>query len=80
MKINNEQLKDIGLTQYPSPRQHLWGDWEDLEFNTRTNELFYHSCVDGELELCCRVTDFEHLKQAIYDGFPSLRNELNLDI
>lgn len=79
MKVTNRDLEDLELRQYPPPRQHIWGDWENLEYNNKTGELFYHSCVDGELELCCRITDFEHLKQAIYDGFPSLRNFLNLD-
>lgn len=77
--ITKEQLEEIGLIQYKFPQQHLWGDWEDLEFNSRSKELFYHNCVNGDLTLYRKVIDFEDLKQAIYDGFPQLRNELNLD-
>lgn len=78
MKVKEEDLKTIGLTQYPK-RPHIWGDWEDLEYNNKSGDLYYHNCVDGSLELYRKVTDVEDLKQAIYDGFPNLRNELNLD-
>ena len=77
--MSPEELKEIGLNPYPSPRQHLWGDWEDLEYNTKTKELFYHNCVNGDLTLVCKIKDIEHLKQTIYDNFPFHRNELNLD-
>lgn len=74
-----EDLKLIGLHPYPSPKQHLWGDYEDLEFNFKTKELFYHNCVNGDLDFICKVKDIEHLKQAIYDAFPQIRHEFNLD-
>jgi hypothetical protein len=68
MKISKKQLEEIGLHQYPT-KQWLFGDWENIEFNNKTNELFYHSCVDGSVELYRQVKDFEDLKQALYDGF-----------
>lgn len=68
MKITLEQLREIGFIQYPK-QPHLFGDWEDIEFNQKTNELFYHNCVDGSIELYRKVKDFEDLKQALYDGF-----------
>lgn len=68
MKITKEQLKEIGFIQYPK-KPHLFGDWEDIEFNQKTNELFYHNCVDGSIELYRKVSDFEDLKQALWDGF-----------
>ena len=68
MKINKEQLQEVNLYQYPE-KHHLFGDWEDIEFNQKTNELFYHSCVDGSLDLYRKVKDFEDLKQALWDGF-----------
>ncbi len=77
--MSPEELKVIGLIQYPYPKQHLWGDWEDLEYNTKTKELFWHDCGNGDLTLICKIKDIEHLKQTIYDNFPFHRNELNLD-
>jgi hypothetical protein len=68
MKISKEQLEQVKLYQYPK-KPYLFGDWEDLEFNQKTNELFYHSCVDGSVDLYRKVKDFEDLKQALYDGF-----------
>lgn len=68
MKISKEQLESVELYQYPK-EHHLFGDWEDIEFNQKTNELFYHSCVDGSTDLYRKVKDFEDLKQALYDGF-----------
>ena len=68
MKISKEQLENIGLKQYPK-KQNLFGDWEDIEFNNKTKELFYHNCVDGSVELYRRVKDFEDLEQALWDGF-----------
>lgn len=68
MKITDEQLKSIGFRQYPK-HPHLFGDYEDIEFNQKTNELYYHNCVDGSIELYRKVKDFEDLKQALYDGF-----------
>lgn len=65
MKISKEQLENIGLKQYPK-KQNLFGDWEDIEFNNKTNELFYQNCVDGSVELYRRVEDLE---QALWDGF-----------
>jgi hypothetical protein len=50
-------------------RANLWGDNEDVAFNIHTNELFYHSCVDGNLKLYRRVKSVEDLEQALYDGF-----------
>lgn len=68
MKITKQQLESINLIQYLK-QPHLFGDWEDIEFNQKTNELFYHSCVDGSLDLYRKVIDFEDLIQALYDGF-----------
>lgn len=68
MKITNEQLESIGFIQYPK-HPHLFGDYEDIEFNQKTNELYYHNCVDGSIDLYRKVNDFEDLKQALYDGF-----------
>jgi hypothetical protein len=76
--MNQEEIEAIGLRQYPD-KPHLYGDWEDIEFNSKTKELFYHSCVNGELTLYRKVKDVEDLKQALYDGFPDNRRELNLD-
>ena len=42
MKILEEDLSEVGLYKYPK-RSHLFGDWENIEFNQKTNELFYHS-------------------------------------
>lgn len=78
MKISDSDLDKIGLMVYPD-KPWIWGDYEDLEFNNKTGELFFHNCVNGDLDLYCKVKDIEGLKQAIYDGFPFLRNELNLD-
>jgi hypothetical protein len=52
---------------------------EDLVFNSKSKELFYHSCIDGELTLVRTVKDIEDLKMAIYDGFPYHRGQYNLD-
>lgn len=68
MKITKEQLETVNLYPYRE-HSHLFGDYEDIEFNQKTNELFYHSCVDGSTELYRKVSDFEDLKQALYDGF-----------
>lgn len=76
--IQSEILEEIGLRPYPKT-PWIWGDWEDLEYNNKTHELFYHSCIDGTLTLYRKVKDGEDLKQAIYDGFPEIRNEFNLD-
>jgi hypothetical protein len=76
--MNKEELNTIGLYPYPD-RPHLFGDWEDIEFNSKTKELFFHNCVNGELTLYRKVKDIDDLKQALYDGFPNNRNELNLD-
>ena len=40
MRISKEQLESFGLFQYPK-QPHLFGDWEGIEFNQKTNELFY---------------------------------------
>lgn len=66
--ITAEELKKIGLRQYPK-HPHLFGDWEDIEFNIKTKELFYHDCVNGDIDLYRKVKDLEDLKQALYDGF-----------
>lgn len=50
MKITKQQLEELQLYQYPNVK-YLYGDYEDIEFNQATNELFYHSCVDGSVEL-----------------------------
>jgi len=76
--ITKDEIEGIGLYQYPK-KPHLFGDWEDIEYNNKTKELFYHNCVNGELTLYRKVTDIDDLKQALYDGFPSNRNLLNLD-
>lgn len=68
MKITKQQLEELQLYQYPNVK-YLYGDYEDIEFNQATNELFYHSCVDGSVELYRKVKDFEDLKQALFDGF-----------
>tara|TARA_R110000782_G_scaffold12334_1_gene37171 strand:- start:178 stop:402 length:225 start_codon:yes stop_codon:yes gene_type:complete len=68
MKITEEELSELGLYRYPK-REHLFGDWENIEFNKKTNELFYHNCMDGSVELYRRVKNFEDLTQALYDGF-----------
>lgn len=68
MRINKEQLESVGLFQY-SENPHLFGDREDIEFNQKTNELFYFNWVDGSTELYRRVKDFEDLVIALYDGF-----------
>lgn len=68
MKISKEQLEQVGLSQYPK-KPHLFGDWEDIEFNQKTSDLFYFNCVDGSTELYRKVKNFEDLKQALYDGF-----------
>ena len=68
MKITKEQLESLHLHQYPN-KPHLFGDWEDIEFNQKTNELFHLNCVDGSLDLYRKVKDFEDLKQALWDGF-----------
>ena len=70
MKITTDQLKEVNLHQYPT-QQHLFGDWENIEFNQKTNELFWFDCIDGSTELYRKVKDFEDLKQALYDGFGS---------
>lgn len=67
-QITTEQLKEIGFIQYLN-KPHLFGDWEDIEFNQKTNELFYHNCVDGSTELYRKVKDFEDLQEALWDGF-----------
>jgi hypothetical protein len=56
-----------------------FSDMEDLVFNSKSKELFYHSCIDGELTLVRTVKDIEDLKMAIYDGFPYHRGQYNLD-
>jgi len=66
--MNKEQLEELGLYQYPK-QSHIYGTWEDIEFNSKTKELFYHDCRDGSLELYRKVKDLEDLKQALYDGF-----------
>lgn len=68
MRISKEQLESFGLFQYPK-QLHLFGDWENIEFNQKTNELFYFNCVDGSTELYRKVKDFEDLVIALYDGF-----------
>jgi len=68
MRINKEQLESVGLFQYPK-QPHLFGDLEDIEFNQKTNELFYFNWVDGYTELYRKVRDFEDLVIALYDGF-----------
>jgi hypothetical protein len=68
MKITNEELDSIGFIQYPD-HPYLFGDYEDIEFNQKTNELFHHSSVNGSVKLYRKVKDFEDLKQALYDGF-----------
>ncbi len=68
MRISKEQLESVGLFQYPK-KPHLFGDREDIEFNQKTNELFYFNWVDGSTELYRKVKDFEDLQQALYDGF-----------
>jgi|TARA_R110000782_G_scaffold144871_2_gene237687 hypothetical protein len=73
-----EEIEEIGLRVYPN-NPNLFGDWEDIEYNNKTKELFYHSCIDGTLTLYRKVTDIEDLKQALYDGFPDNRRDLNLD-
>jgi hypothetical protein len=78
MKISNKDLEDLGFRNYPN-KPWLWGDWEDIEYNNKTGELFYHSCIDGSIELYRKIIDINDLKQAIYDGFPYLRNQFNLD-
>lgn len=66
--MTKEEIENIGLKQY-SKKSHLYGNWEDIEFNSKTNELFYHNCVDGSLSLYRKVNGLEDLKQALYDGF-----------
>ena len=67
-KITTTELEEIGLFQY-STHPHLYGDYEDIEFNQKTSELFYHNCIDGRIELYRKVKGLEDLKQALYDGF-----------
>jgi len=77
--ITPKQVEEIGLYQN-SKQKHLFSDMEDIVFNLKTRELFYHSCVDGELTLAMdRIKTVDDLKQALYDCFPHNRNELNLD-
>lgn len=47
----------------------LFTDMEDIVFNMKTKELFYHDCTNGELTLYRKVKDLEDLKQALWDGF-----------
>jgi len=58
---------------------NLFGDNEDVCFNIKTKELFYHSCVDGSLELYRKVRDWEDLQEALWFGFPEMRKQL-LDV
>lgn len=45
---------------------NLYCEGEDIAFNIKTKELFYHNCVDGSLELCCKIEDEEHLKEMLW--------------
>jgi hypothetical protein len=76
--MNPSEIIAIGLYEHPK-KPHIFSDWEDIEYNNKSKELFYHNCVNGELTLYRKVTDIEDLKQALYDGFPSNRQHLNLD-
>lgn len=66
--MNKEDLEKLGLTQYPN-QKHLFGDWEDVEFNLKTKELSYFNCVNGRTKLYRVVKSLEDLEQALYDGF-----------
>lgn len=77
MKISISELESIHLYQYPN-KPWIFGDMEDIEFNNKTMDLYYHCCIDGSLELYRRVVDFDDLKQALYDGFPNHRINLYL--
>lgn len=73
-----KEIEQIGLYQHPK-QPHIFSDIEDIWFNSKTKELFYHSCIDGTLTLYRKVKDLEDLKQALWDGFPYDRNRLNLE-
>lgn len=74
--MTSAEIEEIGLIEV---KDGIFSDWEDIQFNIKTKELFYHSCVDGSLTLYRRVKDLQDLKQALYDGFANNRNELNLE-
>jgi hypothetical protein len=69
----------IAMDSIKTQKIQNFSDMEDLVFNSKSKELFYHSCIDGELTLVRTVKDIEDLKMAIYDGFPYHRGQYNLD-
>lgn len=40
MRISKEQLEAFGLFQYPK-QLHLFGDWENIKFNQKTNVSYF---------------------------------------
>jgi hypothetical protein len=66
--ISKEELEQINLFQL-SKNNYLFGNLEDIRFNQKTNNLYYHNCINGDLILYRKVKDFEDLKNALYEGF-----------
>lgn len=65
--IKPNELRDLDL--------HTTNGWEwfdgslDFLFNSKTQELFSHSEVDGSTEIICRIKDVEQLKEVVYLTF-----------
>lgn len=74
--MNKEDIEKIGLIEI---RPNIFSDREDIEFNTKTKELFYFDCTNGQTTLYRKVKDLEDLKQALIDGFPYASRHLNIE-
>ena len=73
-----EEIVEIGLCQDPN-KIWLFSDMEDIVFNLAKKELYYHSCIDGELTIASYPKTIEDLKFDLFTYFPNNRQYLNLD-
>lgn len=73
-----DEVEKIGLYQQSS-NPFLFSDNEELLLNTKSGNLYSINCVNNEQVLYRRVLNIEDLKNAIWDGFPTIRHLYNLD-
>lgn len=62
--INKEQLNSINF--YSDFKYHeFYDNGPDFMFDIKTQMLYDHCEVDGVLDVICKVTDFEKLKEVL---------------
>lgn len=69
--ITKEQLENIGFHSTDSTEYYDWGSW-DVMFNIKTQILYSHCEVNGDVEELTRVTDINKLVEIYELMFGSL--------